>query len=48
MDIATFIFVAVLGFAAFLLTVTVRRDFQARERQRREHELQSRHPRRKP
>ena len=48
MDVATIIFVAFLGFAAFLLTMTVRRDFRAQERQRRAQELQSRNPRRKP
>ena len=48
MDVATFIFVALLGLAASILTVTVRRDFRAEERQRRAQELQSRNPRRKP
>jgi hypothetical protein len=48
MDIATLIFVALLCFAAFLLTVTVRREFLARERQRPEDQPHPRHTRRKP
>jgi len=48
MDIATVIFVAGLCVIAFFLTMSVRRDFRTRERQRREQELQSRNPRRKP
>ena len=48
MDVFTFIFVAFLGLAAFLLTMTVRRDFRARERLRREQERALQHPRRKP
>lgn len=50
MDVFTFIFVGGLCFLAFLLTVSVRRDFRAKEKQRRELERQSRpvRPRRKP
>ena len=48
MDIATAIFVAGLCVIAFFLTMSVRRDFRTQERQRREQELQSRNPRRKP
>jgi hypothetical protein len=48
MDIPTVIFVALLCFVAFFVTANVRRDFRAKERQRREQELQARHPRRKP
>ena len=48
MDIATALFVAALCVIAFLLTMSVRRDFLTQERQRREQELQSRRPRRKP
>ena len=48
MDIATAIFVAALCVVAFLLTMTVRREFLAQERRRREQENQSRNPRRKP
>ncbi len=48
MDVATFIFVGALCIAAFLLTVTVRREFRARERLRRGQERQLRNPRRKP
>ena len=48
MDTPTVIFVAGLCAIAFFLTATVRRDFREQERQRREQELQSRRPRRKP
>ena len=48
MDIATAIFVAGLCVIAFFVTASVRRDFLKQERQRREQELRSRHPRRKP
>ena len=48
MDLATTIFVAFLCLVAFVLTMTVRREFRAQERQRREQEIQSRRPRRKP
>jgi hypothetical protein len=47
MDAATIIFVGLLCAAAFLLTVTVRREFRARERQRREQQ-RPRRQRRKP
>ena len=48
MDIATFIFVAFLCLAAFLLTATIRRDFRTKESQRRGQKRDARHPRRKP
>jgi len=48
MDIATAIFVAGLCAIAFFLTMTVRREFRTRERQRRQQEPLSRHPQRKP
>ena len=48
MDVATVIFVAFLGLVAFLLTITVRREFRARERARRDQERQLQPPRRKP
>lgn len=48
MDIPTVIFVAALCAAAFFVTMNVRRDFLTQERQRRDQEIQSRHPRRKP
>ena len=50
MDIATIIFVGGLCFVAFVLTMTFRREFRAKERQRREDQRQSQHPRprRKP
>ena len=48
MDIATSIFVFLLCLVAFLLTMTVRRDFRNRERQRREQEREAQHPRRRP
>ena len=48
MDIATSLFVGILCLVAFFLTATVRREFLAQERQRREQENQSRNPRRKP
>jgi hypothetical protein len=50
MDIVTIIFVAFLCAIAFILTVTVRRDFRAKERQRREQNSHSHPPppRRKP
>lgn len=48
MDVATAIFVAGLCVIAFLLTMTVRREFLTEERQRREQERHSRNPRRKP
>ena len=48
MDIPTIIFVALLCFIAFFVTATVRRDFRAKERQRRAQELQARRPHRKP
>ncbi len=48
MDVATAIFVAGLCAIAFLLTMTVRREFRTEERQRREQERQSRNPRHKP
>ena len=50
MDVATFVFVAFLCLVAFLVTITVRRDFRAKERQRREDQRQAQHsnPRRKP
>lgn len=48
MDVFTAIFVAGLCAVAFFLTMTVRREFRAQERQRREHEQQSQRPRRKP
>jgi hypothetical protein len=47
MDVATAVFVAFLGLAAFLVTMTVRRDFRARERLRREQARALRNPRRK-
>jgi hypothetical protein len=48
MDIATAIFVGLLGVAAFLLTMTVRRDFRTRERLRSEQARALQRPRRKP
>lgn len=48
MDIATLIFVAGLCMLAFFVTMTVRREFIAKERQRRTQELQSENARRKP
>ena len=48
MDIPTAVFVAFLCLVAFLLTATVRRDFRAKEQQRREQQRESQHPRRKP
>ncbi|HEX8291941.1 MAG TPA: hypothetical protein VF570_09315 [Pyrinomonadaceae bacterium] len=48
MDIATFIFVGSLCLAAFLLTITVRRELIAKERRQREGQRQSQPPRRKP
>ncbi|HEX8190197.1 MAG TPA: hypothetical protein VF586_17705 [Pyrinomonadaceae bacterium] len=47
MDIPVAIFVALLCLAAFLLTMTVRRDFRTLERQRREQQRHPQHPRRK-
>jgi flagellar biosynthesis/type III secretory pathway M-ring protein FliF/YscJ len=50
MDIATLGFVAFLCLVAFFVTATVRRDYRAKEQERREQERQSRHqpPQRKP
>ena len=48
MDIATGIFVALLCLAAFLVTMSVRRDFLKQERQRREQQRAAQNPRRKP
>jgi hypothetical protein len=48
MDAFTIIFVAGLCVAAFFVTINVRREFIAKERQRREGQRQPRHPRRKP
>lgn len=48
MDIPTIIFVGFLCFVAFLLTMNVRRDFLAKERQRREQQREPQYPRRKP
>jgi hypothetical protein len=48
MDPFTFIFVAGLCLIAFFLTMTVRRDFRAKELKRREQEREAQHPRRKP
>ncbi|HEX8149953.1 MAG TPA: hypothetical protein VF591_22415 [Pyrinomonadaceae bacterium] len=48
MDLPIAIFVALLCLAAFLLTMTVRRDFRTRERLRREQQRHSQNARRKP
>jgi hypothetical protein len=47
MDIATVIFVAFLCVAAFFLTMTVRREFHAKDRQRRERQRATQPPRRR-
>ena len=48
MDPFTIIFVAFLCVIAFFLTMTVRRDFRAKDRQRREQQREAQHPRRRP
>jgi hypothetical protein len=50
MDFLTILFVLALCIAAFLLTVTIRRDFKAKEQQSRDLKRQTHapRPRRKP
>ena len=48
MDPFIFIFVAFLCVVAFLLTMTVRRDFRTKERERQQQQREAQHPRRKP
>ncbi|MDT7688719.1 MAG: hypothetical protein QOJ70_3315 [Acidobacteriota bacterium] len=50
MDFLTIVFVFILFIAAFLLTVTIRRDFKAKEQLRRDLQRQTHlpRPRRKP